>query len=224
MNGGQVLLDDSRKLASIQPLHILQIIESQTPLSTTAPPPTLHTPNSPPPSPLPSSLPSTVLDPTRMLSLPGSSSISSSSSKAGLAPRLTKPGYVCSPSIEELRQLLDEELRSVTFSVKVRGVAKIRWLEPVDLRGLDLDRILDIGKENDIPYVDVCCDYGLDGVMEPNTGLNKKAQITFYKVLNKNEPTEDMTEFIRERTEQMGAEFVSYNPKSGKWVIRVSHF
>ena len=72
--------------------------------------------------------------------------------------------------------------------------------------------------------MEVCCDHGLGGVMEPNTGLNKKAQITFYKVLNKNEPTEDMTEFIRERTEQMGAEFVSYDPKSGKWVIRVSHF
>ncbi|CBK22276.2 uncharacterized protein [Blastocystis hominis] len=151
-----------------------------------------------------------------MLSLPGPSS---SSSKAGLTPRLTKPGYICSPSIEQLAQLLDEELRSVTFSVKVRGVAKIRWLEPVDLRGLDLDAILEIGKENDIPYVEVCCDHGLGGVMEPNTGLNKKAQITFYKVLNKNEPTEDMTEFIRERTEQMGAEFVSYDPKSGKWVI-----
>lgn len=112
----------------------------------------------------------------------------------------------------------------MTFSVKVHNVAKIRWLEPVDLRGLDLDAILDIGVENDVPYVEVCCDHGLNGVMEPNTGLNKKAQITFYNVLNKSEPTEDRTEYIIARTEQMGAEFVSYDQKTGKWVIRVNHF
>lgn len=205
---------------------MLRIIESQTPLAPSSPTaslhapdasaPSLHTPDSP--SPLPA-LPSTVLDPSRMLSLP-----KSADPKVGLTPRLTKPGYVCSPSMEKLAQLLDEELRSVKFSVKVPGVAKIRWLEPVDLRGLDLDKILDIGVENDMPYVEVCCDHGLDGVMKPNTGLNKKAQITFYKVLNKNEPTEDMTDVIIARTKQMGAEFVSYDPKSGKWVIRVNHF
>ena len=55
------------------------------------------------------------------------------------------------------------------------------------------------------------------------TGLNHPAILTFYNV----KPPEGVSNFdlhVREVTEKLGATFVSYDERSGEWVIQVPHF
>ena len=65
-------------------------------------------------------------------------------------PKLTKPGYSTQPSLQQLAALAREDpelLASVAnFVVGLKGVGQIRWLQPVDLRGLDLDEIVHLSQ------------------------------------------------------------------------------
>ena len=220
MHDNHILLDDSAKLSSMQPLGRLEVLRNASTSSFSAQEAaqtnTLHTPATPE---VPA-MPETVLNVKEMISVPRRVI-----PKDHIAPKLTKPGYVCSPSIAKLNEMIEEELSCVSkFTIKVRNVAKISWEEPVDLCGLDLDKLVTIDKKNNLPYVEVYPDDGPTGVMPVNTGINKKAKITFYEVLPKDCSDEEFTEFVKVRTAKMGAKFVSYDPKSGKWVIRVDHF
>ena len=61
-------------------------------------------------------------------------------------PKLTRPGYSTQPSLQQLAALAREDpalLASVAnFVVSLKGIGQVRWLQPVDLRGLDLDQIV----------------------------------------------------------------------------------
>ena len=60
---------------------------------------------------------------------------------ASWAPKLSKAGYYTTPSLSELNGYSVDELSQVEgFSITRSGVGTIRWTEPVDLVGADLDR------------------------------------------------------------------------------------
>ena len=87
-----------------------------------------------------------------------------------------------SPSIELLSTLSEEELANVeSFSMQKvnemnEDVAKIKWINKVDLRGLDLDEIVNITDDGEIFM------YG--GAEKPahHTELSTSAIISLYKI------------------------------------------
>ena len=64
-------------------------------------------------------------------------------------PKLTREGYTTQPSLQQLAALAAQDpglLAAVSnFVVALADVGSVRWLQPVDLRGLDLDAIITMG-------------------------------------------------------------------------------
>lgn len=60
-----------------------------------------------------------------------------------IAPRLDIEGYETIPPMSELAVMNEDELRSVSgFVVNRPDVGKISWLRPVDIRGLDIEKLV----------------------------------------------------------------------------------
>jgi len=91
-------------------------------------------------------------------------------------PVLTKAEYYCSPSLAELGRLSASDMaRGVSeFTVGRKGYGSITWKGTVDVRGLDLDAIVDIGDG----YVELYP--ASSGIPEPEVGqgLNRPAQVS----------------------------------------------
>jgi hypothetical protein len=91
-------------------------------------------------------------------------------------PVLTKAEYFCSPSLSDLAKLGDDELAKGIMEFKVwrAGYGSIQWQGRVDVRGLDLDRIVDIGDG----YVELYP--ASSGIPEPDVGygLNRPAEVS----------------------------------------------
>lgn len=67
-----------------------------------------------------------------------------------LLPRLTRDDYFLEPSLPQLAAMAREDPASLaavaSFAVGARALGRVRWLEPVDVRGLDLDAVVRLGK------------------------------------------------------------------------------
>lgn len=67
-----------------------------------------------------------------------------------LLPRLTRDAYFLEPGLAQLAAMARAEPGALgavaNFAVCARGLGRVRWLEPVDVRGLDLDAIVRLGK------------------------------------------------------------------------------
>ncbi|KFM26371.1 Nuclear pore complex protein Nup98-Nup96 [Auxenochlorella protothecoides] len=128
---------------------------------------------------------------------------------AGLLPRLTRPDYY-------------------TFVVGRRGLGSVAWLEPVDVRGLDLDDVITISRGGVEVY--------LEGPAKPpvGAGLNRPAEVTMLKIFKTDKATgqpvtnaaavESFTRKLKRVTAEQGAQFVSYDPRTGTWRFTVEHF
>jgi hypothetical protein len=144
-------------------------------------------------------------------------------------PTLTKSGYEISPSLGELSNMSEADLAAVPgFAVKRPGVGKVEWEGAVDVRGADLDRIVEI------EFQDVAV-YTLDeeeGKKPPvGSKLNRPAILTFYNVFPKkggaSATQEDRDKFARKvekTTSKIGADLISYDRNIGEWKIGVQHF
>ena len=144
-----------------------------------------------------------------------------SPSRNVVIPKLTAEGYSMSPSIEQLERMFerngDEALAAVdNFSVSSEAYGRVKWLEPVDIRGLDLDKI--------VSFEQAClCLYPEDQGIEPpedGQGLKKRAEVTLYGILPKKSgdaAKEKYREKIIKQTEKANAELVEYNPDTGIW-------
>jgi nuclear pore complex protein Nup98-Nup96 len=92
----------------------------------------------------------------------------------------------------------------------------VRWLEPVDVRGLEIDRVVRI--ERGVIYV-----YHEDsGVPSPppGEGLKKRAEVTLYECRPKKEGEAARAKFedrILKQTRRMGGELQEYDVKTGVW-------
>lgn len=149
-------------------------------------------------------------------------SFSTSRTYSFSVPKLTKPGYTVSPSIEALSRMSEADLAAVpNFSVERAGVGKIEWDGAVDVRGVDLDQ-------------DIMIDPGTikiynDARTAPPVGtkLNRFAVLSFYGVhptQGTDATTEQKEEFIRHIhyvTEMMGGEHILLNIQTGVWKFRV---
>ena len=141
-----------------------------------------------------------------------------SPSRNVVIPKLTAEGYSMSPSIEQLEECLNatETARAVdNFSVSSEAYGRVKWLEPVDIRGLDLDKI--------VSFEQAClCLYPEDQGIEPpedGQGLKKRASDA-YGILPKKSgdaAKEKYREKIIKQTEKANAELVEYNPDTGIW-------
>ncbi|GAB7340383.1 hypothetical protein MBLNU457_6826t1 [Dothideomycetes sp. NU457] len=143
-----------------------------------------------------------------------------------------EPGeYYISPSLQELRDMPREKLKSVRgFTVGRVGIGKIEFDE-VDMSAVPLDRILgDIVKLN----VRSATVYET-GVNTPpeGKGLNVPSTITLENSWPRSHggrlPVHDnkgmrYDKHIERLKRVTNTEFISYNPETGEWVFRVPHF
>jgi nuclear pore complex protein Nup98-Nup96 len=136
-----------------------------------------------------------------------------------ILPKLVGSGYSMSPTIEQMERMFerngDEALASVeNFSISNETFGRVKWLEPVDIRGLDLDKI--------VSFEQAClCLYPEDQDIEPpeeGEGLKKRAEVTLYGILPK-KPGEGAKQKYREKivkqTEKAGAQLIEYSPDTG---------
>lgn len=138
-------------------------------------------------------------------------------------PKLSKAGYACVPSLEELRAMTDEQLRRVPkFSVECPEHGKICFSDPVDLRGLDLDPVVEF-QSNKLTM------YPRGNKPRRGEGLNRPAVITLYRCLPSEEKrTPPLLAKYKEKivrtTATSGARLISYDENTGEWVFSVDHF
>lgn len=153
--------------------------------------------------------------------------------EASGAPTLKRSGFATEPALSELRAMGADELAAVRdFAVSRRGVGRIVWPGETDVRGLDLDAIVDI-EEGEVALYD-----GVPASQQPprGHGLNKRAHVELWGVV----PDDDdagsgeesghgsrLVQFsseLREHTNAMPhAAFDSYDEVSGTWRFTVEH-
>ncbi|THU62626.1 hypothetical protein C4D60_Mb01t07080 [Musa balbisiana] len=149
-----------------------------------------------------------------------------------LMPKLRHADYYTKPSIQELAV---KELAEPGFCCHVRdfvvgrhGYGSIKFYGETDVRQLDLESIIQFNNREVIVYGD-------DSKKPPvGQGLNKPAEVTLLNVKCMNRRTgqqytegpkvEKYKEMLTQKTQEQGAEFISFDPIKGEWKFKVSHF
>lgn len=133
-----------------------------------------------------------------------------------LAPKLTKPGYITIPSIEELKKNFSN-VRD--FTIIRKNFGEIKFLGTTNLCGLDLDKIVDIGEK----YVEVYSNTQEENKPPKGHGLNKPAEIKLFNIYPKDKSKiQRFKEKLIRHTKKMGGTFLHY--ENGEWMFRVEHF
>ncbi len=143
-------------------------------------------------------------------------------------PSLTKEGYAMRPSLEALSKMGEADLAAVSnFIVDKAGVGSVAWKGAVDVRGIDLDSVVNIEPKT----VDVYHAAEQSGTKPPvGTKLNRPAIITLHNIYSKNGPeasAEEKEKFerkIEKKTKQMNAKFILMDTDIGIWKFEVDHF
>ncbi|KAK9831684.1 hypothetical protein WJX74_006108 [Apatococcus lobatus] len=151
---------------------------------------------------------------------------------SALLPKLEQEDYYMSPSPAQLAAMARSEPHSLAhvanFTIGRQRMGKIRWIEPVDVRRLDLDSTVRFSKDT--------CEVYLDEASKPDEGegLNTTAEVELHRIFRLDKATgkpttdpEQQQKFarrLRKTTAGQGAEFLSYDPATGIWRFRVEHF
>uniref|UniRef100_A0A0A9CQN7 Peptidase S59 domain-containing protein n=1 Tax=Arundo donax TaxID=35708 RepID=A0A0A9CQN7_ARUDO len=147
-------------------------------------------------------------------------------------PKLPHGDYFIEPSIEELAAKERAEPGYCSqvrdFVVGRRGYGSIKFLGETDVRGLDLESIVEFNNREVIVYK--------DDSKKPllGEGLNKAAEVTLLNIKCMNKKTGEQyvegprvnkyKEMLVKKAEEQGAEFVSFDAAKGEWKFRVKHF
>lgn len=149
-----------------------------------------------------------------------------------LMPKLRHSDYYTEPRIQELAAKERAEpgyCRHVKdFVVGRHSYGSIRFIGETDVRGLDLESLIQFNNREVIVYMD-------ESKKPPvGQGLNKPAEVTLHNIKCFDKRTgqhytegpriEKYKEMLRRKAEDQGAEFVSYDPVKGEWKFRVNHF
>ncbi|RDY14304.1 Nuclear pore complex protein NUP98A, partial [Mucuna pruriens] len=149
-----------------------------------------------------------------------------------LMPKLRRSDYYTLPRINELAAKERAEPGFCShvkdFVVGRQGYGSIRFLGETDVRGLDLEALIQFNNREVIVYMD-------DAKKPPvGQGLNKPAEVTLLNIKCFDKKTghqftegpkiEKYKEMLKRKAEDQGAEFLSYDPTKGEWKIRVNHF
>lgn len=177
------------------------------------------------------------LDGCESFSASGDTSIKSPSNDKETAlacgVKLTRPGYYTVPPLHELDHYFDvsnNTCKVPSFTIGRKGFGEIHWSEPIDIKGLNLDGIVQIEEKEVIVYP--------DDSSKPSVGqaLNRPAQITLHKVWPMDKATRvhiddperlknmKYSEKIELATIKLGATFKEYKPETGTWIFCVDHF
>ncbi|KAG1657439.1 hypothetical protein FOA52_011719 [Chlamydomonas sp. UWO 241] len=146
--------------------------------------------------------------------------------------RLAAQGYTFEPCAVQLLSMWRDDpgsLRSVmNFTVGRRGVGQVRWLRPVDVTGLALDRVITIDDGEVFCYADA------PDKPPVGSGLNTDAEITLHGVYKLDKETRQPVRegpavlrwerSLRAMCAKMGAKFVTYKADGGVWKFEVEHF
>ncbi|CAL4914334.1 unnamed protein product [Urochloa decumbens] len=149
-----------------------------------------------------------------------------------LLPKLPQADYFTEPSLEELAAKERGEPgycgQVKDFVVGRHGYGSIKFFGETDVRGLDLESIVEFNNREVIVYKD-------DSKKPPvGEGLNKSAEVTLLNIKCVNKKTgeqyhegsrvERYREMLMKKAEEQGAEFVSFDAAKGEWKFRVKHF
>lgn len=143
-------------------------------------------------------------------------------------PKLTKKGYYMIPSLEELASGKVDMTAVLNFTVGRENFGSIQWPGRTNIRGLDLDRIVHIGKKE----VDVYPDKEFPDHQKPRIGdeLNKPAIISLIGVWPNNQQTSDQAKIdalitrLKKKATAWNSTFINYDSGSGEWMFRVNDF
>lgn len=134
-------------------------------------------------------------------------------------PRLGNNDLVISPNLQALERLTSTELSAVSdFCVSNRH-ARVEFLAPVDLRNVQLDCVVHLGRKTVEMYP------GRAEKPLPGQGLNQPARITYFDF--KYPPLDKQDEFMQRlqaSVEEKGAELLAADPEKQLLVIKVEHF
>lgn len=149
-----------------------------------------------------------------------------------LMPKLRHSDYYTEPRIQELAAKERAEpgycKRVKDFVVGRHGYGSIKFSGETDVRGLDLESLIQFNNREVIVYMD-------ESKKPPvGQGLNKAAEVTLLNIKCFDKRTgqhytegpriEKYKEMLKRKAEDQGAEFVSYDPVKGEWKFRVNHF
>jgi len=136
-------------------------------------------------------------------------------------PRLVREGFYCQPTIEELLHYTDKDLATVDrFVIGRTGVGEIRFLYPVDIRGLDLGKSVEIQKGQIF----------LRGPesLSPGMGLNQPAILVFKggskRLFGSKYSRRTIKTRLRDACERAGAIFLHIDEDLGEWIVKVDSF
>ncbi|KAJ4869265.1 Nuclear pore complex protein NUP98A [Raphanus sativus] len=149
-----------------------------------------------------------------------------------IMPKLRQSDYFTEPRIPELaaKERADPGYcsRVKDFVVGRHGYGSIKFMGETDIRGLDLESLVQFNNREVIVY--------LDESQKPavGEGLNKPAEVTLLNIkcvdkktgkqFTEGERVEKYKMMLKRKAEAQGAEFVSFDPVKGEWKFRVDHF
>lgn len=142
-------------------------------------------------------------------------------------PKLTNPHLSTSPSIEALSKMSDAQISAIKgFEITHSEHGSIKWIDEVDLRGLDLDKIVHIGQGSIFVYHDDESPVQLQSLPKTGEGLNNRAILTMNNIFPESEDDDlqDYEESLKKYNEELGFTFKSYVPKEGQWMFVVPNF
>ncbi|KAL3499136.1 hypothetical protein ACH5RR_038229 [Cinchona calisaya] len=149
-----------------------------------------------------------------------------------LMPKLRHADYYTEPRIRELAAKERVEpgycQHVKNFVVGRHSYGSIMFIGETDVRGLDLESLIQFNNREVIVYMD-------ESKKPPvGQGLNKPAEVTLLNIKCFDKKTgqhyiegpriEKYKEMLKRKAEDQGAEFVSYDPAKGEWKFRVEHF
>ncbi|GBG62974.1 hypothetical protein CBR_g34675 [Chara braunii] len=176
-----------------------------------------------------------VLFPVETVRLPGASMEEEGDYLGRIAklPKLRNPEYYIEPDLCELaakeRTHPGHTACVQDFVVGRRCFGSLKFLGPTDVRGLDLDDLVQFNEGEVLVYMN-------GGKKKPpvGKGLNKAAEVTLLnirciektseEVLKEGPAVERFVKKLMEKTKEQGAEFIDYDRSEGIWVFRVKHF
>jgi nuclear pore complex protein Nup98-Nup96 len=153
-----------------------------------------------------------------------------SSSSVNIQPgQDPKPGaYWSSPTLEQLKNMSKQELRSVpNFIVGRHNIGQITFHQgkPVDLSEVDLDKlygdIVQLNPRNATVYGPEC-----SALPKPplGTALNQPSEITLGNSWPRNRAGKKDVKHLERLKRVGGTTFVKYNQTTGEWTFIVPHF